>query len=101
MGLHSSDDSNNGYSASDLGTRFGELCDIPTGPDQLKNMRDLPVEKIIDVGKIGFSSSFFVDGKSILSPVMKSFEEGLTIKVPTIIGTTMQMKAPLFIGEVL
>ena len=99
MALHSSDNSDNGYSASDLGTRFGELCDIPTGPDQLKNMRDLPVEKIIDVGKIGFSSSFFVDGKSILSPVMKSFEDGLNHKVPTIIGTNADEGTALYWGS--
>ncbi len=98
MDLHSSDNGSIGYSAADLGTRFGEFCDIPAGKDQLSLMRSLPIEGIIDKGKIGFSSSFYVDGKTILSPVMKSFEDGLNHKVPTIIGTNADEGTALYWG---
>ena len=99
MALHSSDKSSNGFSAADLGSRFGEFCDIPSSDDQLKLMRELTIDKIIEVGKIGFSSSFFVDDKTILSPVMKSFEEGLNHKVPTIIGTNADEGTALYWGS--
>ncbi|MFL2697651.1 MAG: carboxylesterase/lipase family protein [Gammaproteobacteria bacterium] len=99
MALHSAETSEAGFSAMDIGARFGELCEVPTGPDQLRLMRELPVEKIIDVGKIGFSSSFFVDGNSILSPVMNSFEDGLNHKVPTIIGTNADEGTALYWGS--
>ena len=62
-------------------------------------MRELAIDKIIEVGKIGFSSSFFVDDKTILSPVMKSFEEGLNHKVPTIIGTNADEGTALYWGS--
>ena len=99
MALHSSDKSSNGFSAADLGSRFGEFCGIPNNDDQLKLMRELTIDKIIEVGKIGFSSSFYVDDKTILAPVMKSFEEGANHKVPTIIGTNADEGTALYWGS--
>lgn len=99
MALHSSDNQELGYSAADIGARFGEFCGIPAGEDQLKLMKELSFEKIIDSGKVGFSSSFYIDGKSITSTVMKSFEDGENHKVPTIIGTNADEGTALYWGS--
>ena len=99
MALHSHENKDIGFSASDLGIRFGEFCGVPAGDDQMKSMRELPFEKIIDSGKIGFSSSFYVDDKSIIAPVMKSFEDGDNHKVPTIIGTNADEGTALYWGS--
>ena len=99
MALHSSEKGEMGFAASDLGERFGEFCDVPAGEEQLSLMRDLPYEKIIETGKIGFSSSFYVDDKSINAPVMRCFEDGLNHKVPTIIGTNADEGTALYWGS--
>ena len=81
-----------------LGLSFCAACGVKEGPDQLDEMRNLPVDTIIQKG-IGFPSTLFVDDFSMLSGVIEGFEKGINHKVPTIIGTNADEGTALYWGS--
>ena len=98
MDLHYREKNELGMSGDMLGLSFCAACGVKEGPDQLDEMRNLPVDTIIQKG-IGFPSTLFVDDFSMLSGVIEGFEKGINHKVPTIIGTNADEGTALYWGS--